>query len=183
MPLPRPHDLISWDGLSHASLLKSACSLLKKNSSRTSRIIVVSGLHTGRDKIVSFLRRAHRLGLELTEFPGSSREGGGIWPELTLLEEEYKTQREEKEKYASDEAVALASKYILEMQLLFNKEEEEAAAQSSKRGRLWQARSPRLSKTRRAFVVEERDEEKKENNGVHIRNRWITFLALRWKEQ
>jgi nicotinamide N-methyltransferase len=143
---------------------------------------MVSGLHTGRSKIVSFIRRAHRLGLRLVSFPTPA--SGGAWPDLE--EEEKQVQAGESATFASEEALAHASELVLEMQVLSDMSEEvsddqipaDIQVQSS---RIWQAKSKRVNDIRRTFVVEEREEEKVENQGVHIRNRWMTFLALTWQ--
>lgn len=164
--------LVSWDSLSHAALLKSITSLLRKDGK--ARVYMVSGLHTGRAKIVSFLRRARRLGLLLTDFPPPSP--GQQWPLLTRAEGE--VQAQETAAYAHDDTLARAPTQLLEMQVLTDKSEEAVLHTDT---RIWQAKTTRLNGMRRAFVVEEREEEKKENNGVHVRNTWITFAALAWQ--
>lgn len=137
---------------------------------------MVSGLHTGRSKIVSFLRRAHRQGLRLIAFPSENTLN---WPALPPSEIE--VQKRHDEMYASDDALAQASLHIIEMQVLSHDAEE--APLVSEGTRTWSAKTARLSNIRRAFVVEDRDEEKDGTKGsVHIRNRWITFLAFAWQE-
>lgn len=136
---------------------------------------MVSGLHTGRSKIVSFLRRAHRLGLCLVEFPKDSNHQ---WPTLSPSEVEVQTQ--EANLYSSDEALANASQHILEMQLLSHQSEEAFSNEEFEGNiRVWHAKTARLSDIRRSFVVGDRNEE---NSSVHIRNKWVTFLALAWQE-
>jgi nicotinamide N-methyltransferase len=133
---------------------------------------MVSGLHTGRSKIVSFLRRAHRQGLRLAAFPPESSLD---WPHLSPSEIE--VQERQAQAYASDEALAQASFYIVEMQVLSHESEE--APLNVNDVCVWSAKAARLNNKRRAFVVEDRDEEKDDTKGsVHVRNRWITFLAL-----
>jgi nicotinamide N-methyltransferase len=169
--------LFRWDELSHASLIKSVTSLLRKE--RQSRVFMVSGIHTGRSKIISFLRRAHRQGLRLVPFPLESKFD---WP--ALIPSEIKVQERQSELYASDDALAQASQHIIEMQVLSHEMEESPLISSLNDGtRIWSAKTARLSNNRRAFVVEDRDEEKDNTDGsVHFRNRWITFLALAWQE-
>ncbi|UZJ51646.1 hypothetical protein CBS101457_000966 [Exobasidium rhododendri] len=168
-----------WDDLSHAALLKSITSLLRKDEQ--SRVYMVSGLHTGRSKIVSFLRRAYRQGLQLVPFPTLP---SGDWP---LLESSEKAVQERQcSAFASDDLLAQTSSRILELQIMTH-DSEEAPALSSRAEengtatRIWQAKTRRLSNVRRAFVLEEREEEKKENQGVHIRNQWITLISLAWQ--
>ncbi|CAO1639009.1 unnamed protein product [Sympodiomycopsis kandeliae] len=151
-----------WDSLSHSVLCKSLTSFLTRNAD--SRVLVVSGLHTGREKIVSFLRRAYSVGLELVDIDS----GHKIFPMLQVEE----LRRE-------DEAGACEniSKYIYELEL--NTAEEEVL----ERGVIDAKSEHRLTGKRRRFVMDELDEEKKENGGVHLRNRWITIWALKWRSE
>lgn len=171
--------LARWDHLSHASLLESITSLLRKG--KKSRVYMVSGLHTGRSKIVSFLRRCHRHGLQLVTFPSSpSLE----WPPNLSLSE-IDVQAREQAAFSNDGALRQASELVVEMQVLTDVSEEATQDDGQTRNgtRTWQARTARLNDVRRTFVVEEREEEKMENEGVHVRNRWMTFLALGWQQK
>lgn len=53
---------VLWDAFSHPALIKTLCSVLSRTDP-SARIIVISGLHTGRGPLASFLRRAAALGL------------------------------------------------------------------------------------------------------------------------
>ncbi len=64
-----------WDPLSHADLLKSVVAMLKRD--REARVNVIAGLHTGREKVTSFIRRAYRAGLRL-----AAVEKPEAWPSL-----------------------------------------------------------------------------------------------------
>jgi nicotinamide N-methyltransferase len=166
---------IRWDDLSHADLLKSITSLLRKG--HQSRVYMVSGLHTGRSKIVSFLRRAYRCGLQLVPFPTSPSQE---WPKPDPAE----LSIQEKAASDTDDILAQASKYVLEWQILSHESEEAPAYHpqlDDTPARIWQAKTTRLNGNRRSFVIEEREEEKMKNQGVHARNQWITFSALAWR--
>lgn len=62
-----------WDPLSHAALLKTVLATLAFTPA--ARVHVIAGLHTGRDKITAFVRRAYRAGLTLA--PVSAPD---LWP-------------------------------------------------------------------------------------------------------
>jgi nicotinamide N-methyltransferase len=164
-----------WDELSHTALLKSVTSLLRKDT--RSKVLMVSGLHTGRTKIVSFIRRAHRQGLHLVAFPtNDSLE----WPSLSQSEME--VQERQSQIYSSDEALTEASYFIIEMQVLSHESEEASINDTTNSSRVWVAKTPRLSNTRRTFVVHDREEESDDTkDSIHVRNRWITFMALAWQ--
>jgi hypothetical protein len=104
------------------------------------------------------------------------------WPELEASEKEIKEQ--EKATFHLDDALAQASEQILEVRILSN-ESEITSIQNNQlpegASQFWQAKTARLDNVRRTFVIEEREEEKMENKGVHLRNRWMTFLALAWQ--
>lgn len=68
----------------------------------------------------------------------------------------------------------------MEMQLHFD-ESEEITTHLKDKTRVWHAKTSRLTRKRRTFVIDERPEERKEVNGIEKRNNWITFLALGWK--
>lgn len=164
-----------WDDLSHTDLIRSVTKLL--DESPQSRVYMVSGLHTGREKIISFLRRARKAGLTLCEMPQVRQcQLSQDWP--TLDEEETKIGLQEAEHYSEDDALQNASRYIMEMQIADRTAEEEERV--VRQGRLvFRSAKARLSGKRRTFVVQQRPEEDKERGGIHERNRWITFLSLR----
>lgn len=53
---------VLWDTFSHPALIKTLCSVFSR-SDPLARIIVISGLHTGREPLAGFLRRAAARGL------------------------------------------------------------------------------------------------------------------------
>lgn len=67
-----------WDQFAHADLLKSVVSILARTS--TARVYAVSGFHTGREKIMHFIRRAAQLGLRLVPLDTFSG-----WPPLDAV--------------------------------------------------------------------------------------------------
>ncbi|WFD34523.1 nicotinamide N-methyltransferase [Malassezia cuniculi] len=64
-----------WDQFAHADLLKTVVSVLSRD--RSARVYIVSGFHTGREKIVHFVRKAAQAGLVLV--PVDEYDG---WPPL-----------------------------------------------------------------------------------------------------
>lgn len=142
---------------------------------------MVSGLHTGRDKIVSFVRRAHRAGLHIVALPAHVDAHGTPWP---ALDEHHETIRvAQNVSLASDDALGYSADLIMEMEIATHTDEEQhVLCEGEQQQRIWRSQKPRLTGTRRTFVVQERDEERREMDGVHVRNRWITFLALGWNE-
>ncbi|PWN23178.1 hypothetical protein BCV69DRAFT_280789 [Microstroma glucosiphilum] len=188
-----------WDSLSHEVLLKSVSQLLAKparaqetgkggETHSTPLVLLVSGFHTGRETLLSFIRRAHRFGLVLQEAPGSS----SLLPALPA-EEELVVKQEQARLGEASSASAYplwnAPRFVCELELAAEDEEEaEAGVAAGDTGApttttttvIDAGRAPRLTGRRRAFVLEEREEEKKENGGVLIRNRWMTVFALGW---
>lgn len=159
-----------WDTLSHNSLLKSVQELLVKpqGSGTLPRLILVSGLHTGRSTIVAFLRRAYRMGLRLVPF--SLRKGS--WPSLSSDEEHIRQTR--LLALQDDQLLVDAITHIVEMELTpYPDQSENTCFVSDQR---------RLTGHRRVFVPDERAEERRENEGVHLRNRWMTFMTLSWSD-
>ncbi|KAE8180437.1 hypothetical protein A4X06_0g5849 [Tilletia controversa] len=170
-----------WDPLSHADLAKSLSLTLSKT--REARVVVVAGLHTGRERIGDFVRKVRRVGLEI--LPSSSsresdREGvslRGLWDELERIDEpslEALLSNRHPEEIASDEWMSS----ILEFELAPD------SPDSSSPSTTIHARGPRLTGRRRTFVAEEkyRPEEGKERGGVRVRNRWMTLWMLEWGE-
>lgn len=174
-----------WDPLSHADLVKSLGQLVLRDPTGHSRVLVVSGLHTGRDKLTSFMRRAARIGLVLADIDA---EAG--FP--SMPEDEAKVVKSEQGAMSVDDPLYHAPQYVYELELAEDHEEnvdvEETVSKSSSDydGQIQvidTGHMPRLSGRRRAFVLEERPEERKELGGVHRRNRWITIWALKWVKE
>lgn len=158
-----------WDDLSHAALLKSITFLLGKRA--TSRVYMVAGLHTGRQRIVSFLRRAYRAGLELRPL---DLDASCDW--MKAKDKDGKeSASEESQRLKDDDALRDAPKLVLELGVGGGDEK----GQSDK---VWEANKPRLDGRRRTFVHQERLEEAQEVGGIRERNRWITISALGWRE-
>ncbi|PWN35733.1 uncharacterized protein FA14DRAFT_160760 [Meira miltonrushii] len=170
-----------WDDLSHNWLIKSIVHLLAKN--QDSRVYMVSGLHTGREKIIAFIRRMHKAGLKLTQFPQTSRMEQSLWP--ALEEDESIKQKQELDRLRNDEAICDSPELVMECELAWHEEEENfptaIETESGAQQRQWHSSQARLSGQRRSFVELERPEERKEAAGVHLRNRWITFMAFSWQ--
>ncbi|CAO1614450.1 unnamed protein product [Parajaminaea phylloscopi] len=185
-----------WDALSHADLLKSLTKLLKRTSIAETRpppcILIVSGLHTGRDKLTGFIRRAARHGLVLIDVdPGPTPRR--IFPLLSPAEEE--EVRVQRGRMSPDDALYNAAHWIYELELAVDEDPvgDEHPRTSSPADRtvppdgsnkphtIDTGRRARLTGRRRAFVIEERPEERKEVGGVHRRNRWITIWGLAWQ--
>lgn len=183
-----------WDSLSHEVLLRSVSQLLVKavparetdkigKIRQTPLVLLVSGFHTGRETLLSFIRRAHRFGLVLQEAPGTSP----LLPALPADEEGIVKQEQARLGEASSAAAHPlwnAPRFVCELELAAEDEEEaQEPATSADAGAatvIDAGRAPRLTGRRRAFVLEEREEEKKENGGVLVRNRWMTVFALGW---
>lgn len=184
-----------WDGLSHAALLQSIAKLLSQH--QRARVYMAAGLHTGRSTIVSFLRRAHKLGLQVAplDLEGAMSCDGGRgadladeevrqaqWP--TLSAEEREAQQRLIGSYAAaDDGVLLrATRFIQEMELAPIAAVDDAGIALPNGSRQYVADHHRLTGRHRLFVADERPEERRENKGVHLRNRWMTFTALAWRE-
>jgi len=170
-----------WDDLSHNWLIRSIVHLLAKD--KDSRIYMVSGLHTGREKIIAFIRRIHKAGLKLTQFPQSSKMQQSLWPALD--QDEIAKQKQELVRLQDDEAICASPELVMECELAWHEDEESfptaIETESGAQQRQWHSNKARLSGHRRAFVELERPEERKEAAGVHLRNRWITFMAFSWQ--
>ena len=154
-----------WDSLSHADLLKTVSQVLRKSTE--ARAYIVSGLHTGRETLASFIRRAERVGLDLKPWLTTSPKG-----ELTVAPAA-----------ARGEQAAGPWSDVLELRLRTEQEKDHPAnAEQLHNGaaRLVSV-GPRLTSDRRAFQPVERPEERKEVGGVKERNQWMTLWALGWK--
>ncbi len=202
-PAPAAFDLILladclWDALSHPLLLRT----LSRTLARTpeARVHVVSGLHTGRETLVAFIRRARRqCGLVLKPWlkwaPELPSTGAGAPPEsvrwcLQRNDEELNGLSGTQEQGEED----LRTELMLEMQLALEADpapepQQPPSPQPGESGSsTFVARGPRLLLTAgasasRAFVLQERPEERKEVGGVKERNRWMTFWSLGWSDE
>ena len=144
-----------WDPLSHADLLKTLLRVLARTPE--ARINVVAGLHTGREKVTSFIRRAYRAGLVLAPI-----ENHTVWPKLPDSEGEREDKDAERE---GNEPFAQAQERILELEVCGNAEGGEGD-------------EPRLTGVRRRFLIEGYGEETE--GDVKLRNRWLTVWSLAW---
>lgn len=153
-----------WDPLSHADLLASITKLLEKPDGR---VLVVSGLHTGREKLVNFIRRARRSGLALVDV-------GAGFPSLDA--EQQVVAQAEQASMTLDDALYYAPQFVYELELASDDDDEQDPTAAC----IDTGSQPRLTGRRRTFVIEEREEERKELGGVHVRNRWITVWGLGW---
>ena len=192
----------SWDPLSHDALLKTLLATLCR--SRAARIYVVSGLHTGRQVLLAFQRKAWRAGLELKHMDE------GPWPPLPPQKEEEQAAQVEAEEQRRREC-------MLELRLAPDDDDDDddddgvggvgvvvncaasaallpppppthapsagaaATAAAAAHARAIRAHSPRLAGARRPWQDAERAEERKEVGGVRERNAWITVWCLGWK--
>lgn len=147
-----------WDPLSHADLLKTLLAVLVRT--RGARVNVVAGLHTGREKVTSFIRRAYRAGLVLAPI-----ENPAVWPQLPDSEVERKDKDVGRE---GNEAFAQAQERILELEVCGNPEEG------------GEGDEPRLTGVRRRFLIEGYGEETE--GDVKLRNRWLTVWSLAWAD-
>lgn len=152
-----------WDALSHADLLKTILNVLARD--RDARVNVIAGLHTGREKVTGFIRRAYRAGLRLA--PVDKPE---LWPKLpdTEVAEDKDAAR------AGNEAFARANERILELEVCGNTpiQQSECATLADKHD------EPRLTGNRRLFLIEGYGEETE--GDVKLRNRWLTVWSLEW---
>lgn len=161
-----------WDTLSHAALLKSFTQLLAPQG----QVLVVSGLHTGREALGSFVRRAGRLGLELFDVVADAL------PNFPALSDaEHNVANTEEKRMNTDDPLRPAPRVLYELELMQDSDSVIPDTFPRLCGTIDTGSGPRLSGRRRAFVVDERPEERKDAGGVHYRNRWITVWGLRWK--
>lgn len=157
-----------WDPLSHADLLKTVLSVLVHDG--RARVNVIAGLHTGREKVTSFIRRAYRAGLRLAPL-----ERPDVWPPLagTAEHADPDTAR------AGNEAFAHARERILELEVCGNtppiqhSTDDDSSADSTSNDD-----EPRLTGNRRPFPIEGYGSETE--GDVKLRNRWLTVWSLEW---
>ncbi|SPO35366.1 uncharacterized protein PSFLO_00837 [Pseudozyma flocculosa] len=154
-----------WDPLSHADLLKTLTSTLARTAD--ARVHVIAGLHTGREKITGFLRRAHRAGLGLAPIaPPSSQP---LWPSLAASTPVPNGTKVE------DDALVHSAERILELEVSGNKpvaSTEEDASASADVEVEEHADEPRLTGNRRLFLVDGYGPETE--GDVKMRNKWLT---------
>ncbi|KAK0521074.1 hypothetical protein OC834_006804 [Tilletia horrida] len=179
-----------WDPLSHADLVKSLFLTLART--QEARVVVVAGLHTGRERIGEFVNKAVRVGLTVVD-RGSSEAPGDVhllWDELHLVSE---PELEQQLELRSDEDRARDAwaDGVLEFELAQEMDEDVNAAlpgaasppsSSPESTLIIHSTGPRLTGRRRRFVAHEtlRPDEAKERGGVKLRNRWMTLWTLRW---
>lgn len=162
-----------WDPLSHADLLKTVVKVLSKD--RGARVNVIAGLHTGREKVTSFIRRAYRAGLRLAEI-----ERAEVWPSLPAdaLQDDSDAAR------AGNEALAHAKDRILELEVCGNTPIQQSTTASDKDNASTIAEGvshddePRLTGNRRLFLIDGYGSDTE--GDVKLRNRWLTVWSLEW---
>ncbi|SJX61433.1 uncharacterized protein SRS1_10491 [Sporisorium reilianum f. sp. reilianum] len=152
-----------WDPLSHADLLKTVLSVLSRD--RDARVNVIAGLHTGREKVTSFIRRAYRAGLRLAPL-----ERPDVWPSLASTAEETDPDAAR----AGNEAFAHARDRILELEVCGNTPIQQSGSTDVSHT----DDEPRLTGNRRAFLIEGYG--KDTEGDVKLRNRWLTVWSLEW---
>nr|CDI57186.1 conserved hypothetical protein [Melanopsichium pennsylvanicum 4] len=160
-----------WDPLSHQDLLKTIVKVLVTHEA--SRVNVIAGLHTGRDNVTSFIRRAYRVGLRLAHI-----ERPDLWPTLSS---EAAGQADPDAQRPGNEALEHATQRILELEVCGNTPIQ-VTTEPSSNGDNNQAQrghdEPRLTGITRPFLIEgygaaiEGD--------VKLRNRWLTVWSLEW---
>ncbi|EST06081.1 Nicotinamide N-methyltransferase-like protein [Kalmanozyma brasiliensis GHG001] len=164
-----------WDPLSHADLLKTVVKVLARE--KGARVNVIAGLHTGREKVTSFIRRAYRAGLRLAPV-----ERPDVWPSLS---EEAAAMEDPDVGRAGNEAFAHASDRILELEVCGNTPVQQSTTDAADtgghdtvEGTSSDEDEPRLTGNRRKFLVEGYGEETE--GDVKLRNRWLTVWSLEW---
>ncbi|SPO22336.1 related to NNT1 - putative nicotinamide N-methyltransferase [Ustilago trichophora] len=162
-----------WDPLSHADLLKTVVKVL--NRDRAARVNVIAGLHTGREKVTSFIRRAYRVGLRLAHV-----EREDVWPALPkdAVNEDPDVHK------AGNEAFAQAKDRILELEVCGNTPVQQQSADSTTSTTSVTTNhegdddQPRLTGNRRLFLIEGYGQDTE--GDVKLRNRWLTVWSLEW---
>lgn len=177
-----------WDPLSHADLLKSVVAVLKRDTE--ARVNVIAGLHTGREKVTSFIRRAYRAGLRL-----ASVEKPEVWPHLPA---DMEGKEDPDAGRAANEALAQAKERILELELCGNTPIQQSSSSDDPTSTTASASTapvtasksaleenddddddePRLTGNRRLFLIEGYGEATE--GDVKLRNRWLTVWSLEW---
>ena len=152
-----------WDPLSHADLLNTLVTVLKRD--RCARVNVIAGLHTGREKVTSFIRRAYRAGLRLAPV-----ERPDVWPALTQEAEDPNAAR------AGNEAFVHAQDRMLELEVCGNTPLQHSNQEAANKEQ--DTDEPRLTGNRRPFLIEGYGDEVE--GDVKLRNRWLTVWSLQW---
>jgi len=195
-----------WDPLSHTALAKSLSQTLARDPA--ARVIVVAGLHTGRERISDFVKRAARVGLEVAPSPAAFSSAlptngaqaqearTSLWDALECIQETDLDERISSSSAGIDAEYDWA-KHVLEFELALEPDEQQAADETgasvgvtstpsgdatTSTSTIIESRGPRLTGRRRRFVAQEalRPDEAKERGGIKLRNRWMTLWALRW---
>ncbi|CDR88060.1 related to NNT1-putative nicotinamide N-methyltransferase [Sporisorium scitamineum] len=151
-----------WDPLSHADLLKTVLNVLAHD--KNARVNVIAGLHTRRDKVTSFIRRAYRAGLRLAPL-----ERPDVWPSSPPAD-----ATDPDVARAGNEAFVHAQNRILELEVCGNT----PIQQSDSVDLSDNSDEPRLTGNRRKFLIEGYGEETE--GDVKLRNRWLTVWSLEW---
>ena len=147
-----------WDQFSHDDLLKTVSSLLARTSE--ARVYVVSGFHTGRGKVVHFLRRAARVGLRLV--PLGHEE---LWPPLTGNPEPVED---------AESPLHRSSELVLELEMGGELDESVSTQVDG---------ASYLTGVRRPFAPERTVPDttgKPIEEPVQERNRWLSVFAMGW---
>ncbi|PWZ03359.1 hypothetical protein BCV70DRAFT_204149 [Testicularia cyperi] len=160
-----------WDPLSHADLLKSILETLAKTPD--ARVNVIAGLHTGREKITSFIRRAYRAGLVLAPLSHTD-----CWPQMPA---EAPATHDVDASRIGNEPLALAANRILELEVCGNTPLQQTGdAAGISVGPSDTSDEPRLTGNRRLFLINGYGEETE--GEVKKRNRWLTVWSLMWAQ-
>lgn len=156
-----------WDPLSHADLLKTLLNVLARH--QDARVNVIAGLHTGRDKVTSFIRRAYRAGLRLARV-----ENARVWPQLSpeLHRNDPDVAR------AGNEAFEHAQDRILELEVGGNTPLQLQHVDAATQAHAHNDDEPRLTGNRRSFLIEGYGDDAE--GDVKLRNRWLTVWSLEW---
>ncbi|KDN40257.1 hypothetical protein K437DRAFT_258723 [Tilletiaria anomala UBC 951] len=182
-----------WDSLSHTALLRTITRTLERSAH--ARVYVVSGLHTGRETLVSFIRRARREGIVLKKWLDIEEEQ--LAGEEAPAPQEKDQTRRARLVRSNDPDDADAGEegweaYLLEVQLALDEEDHgeggDTPSTSQEAGSTSDSTVPALLAVgsridplvTRPFSSVERPEERKEIGGVQPRNRWITLWSLGW---
>jgi predicted nicotinamide N-methyase len=159
-----------WDPLSHADLLKTLLAVLAKTPE--ARVYVIAGLHTGRDKITSFIRRAFRAGLVLAPLASEP-----LWPQLSVAAAAVSDPNATK---VGNEPLANAAEHILELEVCGNTPSQYQETADSTQTQPDELDEPRLTGNRRRFIIDGYGEQ--DEGDVKMRNRWLTVWSLAWAQ-
>lgn len=147
-----------WDQFSHDDLLKTVSDVLARTSG--ARVYVVSGFHTGRGKVVHFIRRAARFGLRLV--PLGHEE---LWPPLTGITEPVEDV---------DDPLQRSGELLLELEMGGELDEADSTQVDG---------ASYLTGVRRPFDPERNvpgPNGKPTEEPVQERNRWLSVFAMGW---